>query len=67
MHKRPFPTEGLVRLDEILAPNGPLPVARSTWYAWISQGKVPEPIKPSPRVSMWRASDVWKLVGGRDD
>jgi prophage regulatory protein len=28
----PFPHTGLVRLKQIIAPNGPIPVGKSTWW-----------------------------------
>jgi hypothetical protein len=39
-----------------------IPVSRTTWYAGIKQGIYPAPIKLSPRVSVWRASDIYALL-----
>ena len=58
-----------IRLSTILGdpkatpPREPLvPVCRATWYAGIKQGTYPAPIKLSPRVSVWRASDIYALI-----
>lgn len=55
---KPLSRHGLLRLRSILAPKGPIPVSRSTLYAWIAEGKFPRPIKLSDRVAAWRAEDV---------
>lgn len=61
MDDRSFPTTGLVRLSEILAPRGPIPVSKSTWWEGIKTGRFPKPIKLSERVTCWRAEDICAL------
>lgn len=39
-----------------------IPVSRSGWYAGISQGLYPPPIKFTNRSVMWRVSDIIKLI-----
>jgi len=56
-----FPREGLVRLKQILAPAGPIPVSASTWWAGVKNGRYPKPIKLGSRVTVWRAEDVRAL------
>ena len=56
-----FPRTGLVRLKQILAPLGPIPVSRSTWWEGVRTGKFPKPIKISSRATAWRAEDVRRL------
>ena len=57
-----FPQTGLVRLSQILAPAGPIPISRSGWWAGVKSGRFPKPVKLSPRVTCWRAEDIWALV-----
>lgn len=57
-----LPKIGLVRLSQILAPIGPLPVSRSTWWAGVNSGRYPKPMKLGPRITVWRAEDIWALV-----
>lgn len=59
---RDFPKTGLVRLRSILAPDGPIPVARSTWWAGVKDGRFPKPVKLGDRVTAWRAEDILALV-----
>ena len=62
-----FPTTGFVRLSAIIAPNGPIPVSKSTWWAGIKDGRFPKPIKLGPRITAWRVEDIRSLIdsGGR--
>lgn len=60
--KRPFPEAGLVRLKEILAPDGPIPVSKSTWWAGVKSGRYPESLKLGPRITAWRAEDIRALI-----
>ncbi len=53
-----FPQSGFVRLKQILAPNGPIPVSKSTWWAGIKDGRFPQPLKLGERVTVWRAEEI---------
>jgi len=57
-----FPASGLVRLGSILAPNGPIPVSKATWWAGVRSGRFPKPIKLGPRTTCWRVSDILTLI-----
>ena len=57
-----FPETGFVRLSAILAPRGPIPVSRSTWWAGVKTGRYPAPVKLGPRITAWRVSDIRKLI-----
>ena len=37
-------------------------ISRSTWWAGVKIGKYPPGIKLSPRVAVWRASDIDALI-----
>ncbi|MCB6184195.1 AlpA family phage regulatory protein [Leeia sp. TBRC 13508] len=39
-----------------------IPVCRATWYNGIKQGRFTAPVKCGARLSMWRMSDIQKLV-----
>lgn len=56
-----FPRTGFVRIRQILAPVGPIPVSRSTWWAGVKTGRFPAPTKLGSRVTVWRAADVRAL------
>jgi prophage regulatory protein len=56
-----FPSEGFVRLSRILAPAGPIPVSKSTWWQGVKDGRYPQPVKLGPRVTAWRAKDIRAL------
>lgn len=60
---------GLLRLPQILGdpkadpPIAPIvPVCRSAWWAGVKSGRYPKPIKLSPRVTAWYATDIAALV-----
>jgi prophage regulatory protein len=55
---QPFPHTGFVRLSQILAPNGPIPVSKSTWWAGVKSGRFPAAQKLGPRTTVWRAEDI---------
>jgi prophage regulatory protein len=60
-----FPKVGLVRLSAILAPNGPIPVSKSTWWAGVRSGQFPQPLKLGPRTTVWKAEDIRALFEER--
>jgi prophage regulatory protein len=57
-----FPATGFVRLASILAPRGPIPVSKSTWWAGVKSGRFPKPVKLGPRITAWRVEDVRTLI-----
>ncbi len=57
-----LPLTGFVRLSSILAPTGPIPVSKSTWWAGIKEGRYPKPVKLGPRITAWRVEDIRELV-----
>ena len=60
-----FPETGFVRLSSILAPDGPIPVCKSTWWAGIKTGRFPKPAnKFGPRITVWRVEDIRALIEG---
>ncbi len=61
-HGRGLPETGLLRLAMILAPVGPIPVGKSTWWEGVRTGRFPRPVKLGPRVTAWRVEDIRALV-----
>jgi predicted DNA-binding transcriptional regulator AlpA len=57
-----FPSEGFVRLKAVLAPEGPIPVSKSTWWAGVASGRYPKPVKLGPRITAWRAEEIRALM-----
>ena len=57
-----FPETGFLRIKQILAPNGPIPVSKSTWWAGVKDGRFPKPMKLGARVTVWRAEDIRALI-----
>jgi len=57
-----FPSTGFVRLHSILAPNGPIPVGRTTWWAGVKSGRFPKPLKLGSRITVWRAEEIHELI-----
>lgn len=57
-----FPETGLVRLSSILAPQGPIPVSKSTWWQGVRDGRFPKPQKLGARVTVWRVEDIRALI-----
>ena len=39
-----------------------IPVGKSCWWAGVKSGRFPQPIKLSPRVTAWRASEIFALT-----
>lgn len=53
---------GFLRLKDILAPAGPIPVSKSTWWAGVKDGRFPKPLKLGARVTVWRVEDIRELI-----
>ena len=52
-----LPFEGFVRLRQIIGPNGPLPVSRSSFYAGIKAHRFPAPRKCGG-ISLWSVAEL---------
>lgn len=37
-------------------------LAKSTVWKWVKEGKLPKPKKLSPRVSVWKESDIMAWI-----
>lgn len=59
---RLLPTSGFIRLPDIIAPRGPIPVGKSTWWAGVRSGRFPKPVKLGPKTTAWRVEDIRALV-----
>ena len=57
-----LPETGFLRLSSILAPRGPIPVSKSTWWVGVKEGRFPKPVKLGPRTTAWRVEDIRRLI-----
>lgn len=57
-----LPAIGFVRLSSILAPRGPIPIAKSSWWAGVKSGRYPQPVRLGPRTTAWRVEDIRALI-----
>ncbi|WP_294226553.1 AlpA family phage regulatory protein [uncultured Shimia sp.] len=62
-----FPRTGFVRLSQILAPAGPIPVSKSTWWQGVKDGRFPQPQKLGPRTTVWKVEHIRALFEDRED
>ena len=54
-----LPETGFLRIKDIIAPYGPIPVSKSTWWAGVKSGQFPQPVKSSGlRITFWRVEDI---------
>lgn len=54
--KRPLKRERRVIYEPLI------PVSRGTWLNGVKDGRFPEPVRLAPRVVVWRAEDVYRLI-----
>ena len=59
---RQLPETGFLRLSNILAPLGPIPISKSTWWQGVQSGRYPKPVKLGPRITAWRVEDIRALI-----
>lgn len=57
-----LPATGFLRLRSIIAPHGPIPVGRSSWWQGVRDGRFPAPIKLGPKTTAWRVEDIRALI-----
>lgn len=51
--------EKLLRLAQVLEV---VPVSKSAWWAGVQSGRYPKPVKLAPRTTVWRSSDIQRLI-----
>ncbi len=61
-----LPRTGFVRLPQVLAPLGPIPVSKSTWWEGVRTGRFPAPVKIGG-VTAWRVEDIHALIARISD
>lgn len=54
----------LLRVRQIVKPDGMLPICRSTFYQMVNRGLVSEGIRLGARTRVWRASEIANLING---
>jgi predicted DNA-binding transcriptional regulator AlpA len=64
-HDNGFPHTGFVRLSQILAPVGPIPASKSTWWQGVREGRFPQSQKLGPRTTVWKVEDIRALFEGQ--
>ncbi len=64
-----LPETGFLRLKQIIGdlkvdpPIPPIiPISKSSVWAFVREGRFPQPIKLSPRVTVWRVEDIRKFI-----
>ena len=57
-----LPETGFIRLKNIIALHGPIPVGKSTWWASVKSKRFPQPIKLGPKITAWRVEDIRALI-----
>lgn len=56
-----LPDTGLLRIKQVLKF---IPVSRSHWWQGVKEGRYPQPMKLSTRVTVWKVSDIMQLIVG---
>jgi len=54
--------DGFMRLKDIIAPRGPIPVGKSTFWARVKDGSFPKPYKLGRGITVWRRKDIRDLI-----
>lgn len=64
-----LPQYGYLRISQIVGnPNSDpplpplIPIAKSTIWLWVKQGKFPAPVKLGPRVTAWKIADIREFI-----
>jgi predicted DNA-binding transcriptional regulator AlpA len=57
-----LPEAGFVRLKNIIAPYGPIPVSKSSWWLGVKTKRYPQPVKLGPKITAWRVEDIRALI-----
>lgn len=58
------PKERVLRLRQVLEI---VPIAKSTLWLWVKEGKFPKPIKLGPKTTVWRFTDIEALINPNEE
>ena len=59
IRKSHLPETGFLRIKDIIAPYGPIPVSKSTWWAGVKSKRYPQPVRSlGDRITAWRVEDI---------
>lgn len=56
-----LPATGFLRIEQVLQF---IPVARSTWWQGVRDGRYPASVKLGPRTTAWKAEDIRAFIEG---
>lgn len=59
MDTKLLPNAGFLRLSQVLTL---IPVSKSAWYAGVSEGRYPRPVRLGPRTAAYRAEEITELI-----
>jgi len=62
-----YPLDELIRLSAILAPDGPIPISKTSWWLGVRAGRFPQPMKLGPRTTVWRRSAINALIANPEN
>jgi len=67
-----LPDIGFLRVSQIVGDQRKgvpalVPVGKSTWWAGVKDGRFPQPVKLSSRVTVWRVEDIRAFIGGEEE
>jgi predicted DNA-binding transcriptional regulator AlpA len=60
-----LPAEGFLRVNQIVGSNGDpaiIPISKSSWWAGVRDGRFPKPIKLGKRTTVWKVTDIRRLI-----
>ena len=61
LEREELPQTGLLRIKQVLKF---VPVSKSNWWQGVREGRFPQPVKLSERVTCWRSADVRAVING---
>ena len=64
MNQNILPETGFVRLPEVLKV---FPVSKSTWWAGVKDGRFPQGVKLSEKITAWRVEDIQALIAAHGE
>ena len=53
------PSEKLLRISGVSEQTA---IPKSTIWAWVKEGRFPQPLKLSPRITVWKESDIQEFI-----